>query len=283
MSRPASLLNYLLCVVAALVWRIAAVEAQVLGFSDSATGYGVWTQLQLEGQGGPGLRFEIRAPATAGWVGFGFGENMASGDLMIGWVDASSRNVVLTKKTGASGPNVQDAAVQDLILLQGSGIVNNQLVVNIFRPFTSMPPLPPTKFLWAMGSTNPQSPTAAGASLTYHGTTRGRFESNFVITGAEGNPSNIPTQPAGSAQIGQLASEVSTPGGASNRTSNLVSDSPTGSTPAGAASSPTATSKPAPPSDPVNPLTIPFIAIGLSAVGMIIFNFSVFMRRRNKS
>ncbi|KAJ3089173.1 hypothetical protein HK102_007027 [Quaeritorhiza haematococci] len=249
----------------ALGGGVDVADAQVTGFSDAGTGLTVLSQLQTEGPGAPGMRFEIRAPSTAGWVGLGFGNSMVGGDLMIAWVDAPSKNVVLTKKNGTAGPGVVDNAPQDLILLQGSGIVNNQLVVNFIRPFTSMPPQPPTNFLWAMGSTNPQSAQAVGANIAYHGRTRGKFSSNFIIDAAQGNPSALPVQAAGTAPV---AGSGTVSGVSANVTSPSDTPSPTPAAP--------------PPQDPINPKTIPFIAVGLTVIGLVIFNVTVFFRRKRR-
>ncbi|KAJ3089940.1 hypothetical protein HK102_005085 [Quaeritorhiza haematococci] len=216
-----------------LVSTFNSVSAQVVGFTSDAGTYSISAQLHPLEASAPGMRFEITAPASASWVGFGMGASMAGADMMLAWPDPSNTsNIILSRKTGVDGQGgktVENAQVQDLVLLPGSGVADGKLTVAFVRPFETLPEDPPFDFVWAY-SEEQFDGADANVIPPYHGpNNRGGFTSEFVVQAAA---EELPGQES---PVAGLAPSGVPSDGVAAAPSNLPADGVAAAGPAGAA------------------------------------------------
>jgi hypothetical protein len=84
---------------------------------------------------------QITGPSSYAWIGMGTGSAMAGSKMLIIYSSANGQNVTLSGRSGTGHVMPQaDASVQ-ATLLEGSGIINGQMVANIRCKFHgSRPP-----------------------------------------------------------------------------------------------------------------------------------------------
>lgn len=82
--------------------------------------------------GGEGdLYFQISAPSTMRWIGFGQGSQMAGANMFVIYADEAGTNITLSPRHGISEIEPLLDQTTNVTLLEGSGISNGQMVANI--------------------------------------------------------------------------------------------------------------------------------------------------------
>ncbi|EAU29367.1 predicted protein [Aspergillus terreus NIH2624] len=79
---------------------------------------------------GPVL-FQIQAPTSVQWVGFGQGDQMAGANMFVVYASSSAQNVTLSPRSGKGHVEPQFNRDAQVTLLPGSGIRNGTMTANV--------------------------------------------------------------------------------------------------------------------------------------------------------
>jgi hypothetical protein len=74
---------------------------------------------------------QITGPSSYAWIGMGTGSAMAGSKMLIVYQSANGQNVTLSGRSGSGHVMPQADDSVKATLLEGSGIVNGQMVANI--------------------------------------------------------------------------------------------------------------------------------------------------------
>ncbi|KAL5364494.1 hypothetical protein BJX96DRAFT_135878 [Aspergillus floccosus] len=95
--------------------------------------------------------FQIQAPTSVRWVGFGQGDQMAGANMFIMYASTSSQNVTLSPRSGTGHVEPQFNRDAQVTLLPGSGIRDGKMTANVRCD---------NCLQWSGGSMNPASASA---------------------------------------------------------------------------------------------------------------------------
>ena len=148
------------------------------------------------------LFFHFSAPAGQSWAGFGFGDGMNEALIFVVYASADGKNVTVSPRLGSGHnmPSYTDAVKVNV--LSGSGIVDDNLVVNAqcqncreWNEGKNKLDLTSTsaKMIWAVGPADTLQTDDKSARISQHGyNSMGVFSLNLKdATGAAGVPTNI--------------------------------------------------------------------------------------------
>lgn len=83
------------------------------------------------------LFFQLAGPASYQWIGFGFGDGMAGSNIFVMWTDGAG-NVTVSPRSGQGEFQPQYNSGANIQLLEGSGVVGDQMIANVMCKSSSI-------------------------------------------------------------------------------------------------------------------------------------------------
>jgi hypothetical protein len=161
--------------------------------------------------------FQITGPTSFAWIGMGTGSQMSGSNMFVIYQAANGQNVTLSPRKGSG--HVMPSADNSLqaTLLDGSGVVNGQMIANIKCGSCSTSN---ANFVFAANTGSLQSDSAS-ASIQQHQNTYGTF--SFNVNAAKGGSDTNPF--TGSSSSTNSSSSSGSSGSGSGSGSNSGSGS----------------------------------------------------------
>jgi len=172
------------------------------------------------------LYFQLSAPTTYQWVGFGIGTQMAGATIFVMYTDGNG-NVTVSARDGNQGhvQPTQDAALQaGVTLLEGSGVMGGNMVANVRcttckLDSSSTTAASPFIAAWSMGS--PYNSPSVTTNIQQHSPANNRqftFDLSQAVLQSDSNPFIVAatntSSPSGTASSSGASSTPASTGGA---------------------------------------------------------------------
>ncbi|RUP47502.1 hypothetical protein BC936DRAFT_145665 [Jimgerdemannia flammicorona] len=146
---------------------------------------------------------QVQGSSSVGWLGFGVGTSMLTGDLTVMWAN-SDNTYTLSRRKASSYVMPQPISNQTALKLDSTatGLISGKLQIAFTRPQVlseSSVNSEATSFLWAFSSTKP-SGTSYDATIQQHDTS-GSFKLDLTKSTTGTNSTNT-TQSFDSSKVG---------------------------------------------------------------------------------
>jgi Cytochrome domain of cellobiose dehydrogenase/Domain of unknown function (DUF2427) len=149
--------------------------AQLQTNCEGSVCYSVHVPQQAASSGSGDIYFQIKAPTSLTWAGFGQGTGMVGSNIFVIYADSSQKNVTLSARYATAHAEPQHDNVAKVSLLAGSGIEGGNMIANVLcqncnqwttgsMQFND----PESSWVWAWKQGDPVASDSTSAQIEQH-------------------------------------------------------------------------------------------------------------------